>query len=44
MRLKAALKMGATASAPTQHFHPTKWLRNFAGTPIFGTFSLLRLS
>jgi hypothetical protein len=42
MRLKAALKMGATASAPTQHFHPTKWLRNFAGTPIFHPTKWLR--
>ena len=53
MRLKAAPKMGATASAPTQHFLPHKMAAQFCGGPDLcfagvsrasGTFSLLRLS
>ena len=33
MRLKAAAKMGATASAPTQHFLPHKMAAQFCGGP-----------
>ena len=42
MQLKAAPKMGATASAPTQHFLPHKLTLFVLGAPISGALPIIQ--